>query len=102
MATLSGRRSPSDAARPKRQPIAEIRIVRKRPPIDDRTYDPNSQKLEDTKSGYISGDRDGNFQVAVDLRATQPDRNGNQSLRFGSYGNVRQWMTELAIQILIN
>ena len=23
--------------------------------MDDRTYDPNSQKLDDTKSGYISG-----------------------------------------------
>ena len=58
--------------------------------MDDRTYDPNSQKLEDTKSGYISGDRDGYFKVAVDLRATQPDRNGCQLLKFGSYRNVGQ------------
>ena len=33
----------------------QIRVVRRRRPMDDRTYDPNSQKLDDTKSGYISG-----------------------------------------------
>ena len=32
------------------------------------------------------------FKVAVDLRATQPDRQGSQSLRFGSYGNAFQWL----------
>ena len=30
-------------------------------------------------------------KVAVDLRATQPDRKVSQSLRFGSYENIRQW-----------
>ena len=29
--------------------------------------------------------------VAVDLRATQPDRTGTQSCCFGSCGNVGQW-----------
>ena len=31
------------------------------------------------------------FKVAVDLRATQPDRNGFQSYRFGSYSSAHQW-----------
>ena len=58
----SGRRSPSDVARPNRQPIMLIRIVQEPHQWHDRTYDPNSQKLDDTKSGYISGDRDGYFE----------------------------------------
>ena len=57
----------------------------------DQTYDPNPKKLDNTKSGYISGPEMATYKVAVDLRATQPDQNGFQSYRFGSYGNAYQW-----------
>ena len=38
----------------------------------------NPSKLDGTKSGYISGTEMATLKVAVDLRATQPDRTGSQ------------------------
>ena len=84
--SISERRSPSEQA------SSHIDL--------DRTRMPTYGVIELTiriprtgqhKVGLHLWARDGYFKVAVDLRATQPDQNGFQSYRFGSYGNAYQW-----------
>ena len=77
MATQSGRRSPSDAARPKRHPAILIWIVRECRPLDHETCDPNSQDWTTHSRATSLGQR-WLLKVAVALRATQPDRNDIQ------------------------